>query len=121
MTYINKSDPLDTQLLQQYFELLGREGLQQSLDTFTRLMPSYMSELQSFAAAKREDDFRRQAHKVKGGCRSLGFARLGHAMQYLEKEAWQWNDVEKVLNDAISWLETDRVSAQAWLEEQSAP
>ncbi|RUO29803.1 histidine kinase [Aliidiomarina sedimenti] len=119
MTFINKFESLDEELLSQYHELLGEEGLTQSLDTFARLMPEYIVELERFALAEEEDDFRRQAHKVKGGCRSLGFARLGALMQYLEKDHWQWPEVPALIADARQWLAEDQETARQWLKAKS--
>lgn len=110
---------IDTTLLEQYVSMLGPNGLRESMTTFNELMPSYLDELEIMVAAKDSSSTRRQAHKMKGACRSLGFVRLAQAMEYIEKDAWHWQGVESLL---VSWPEEmnqDTKVAMEWLNANS--
>lgn len=107
---------IDFTLLEQYRDILGEEGLSESLRTFHSLMPVYLQELQEEASRKDEDAFRRQAHKIKGGCRSLGFTRLGAVMQFLERDTWQWGEIEPLLTEWKQHLQVDHEQAVTWLQ-----
>ncbi|MCC5880651.1 MAG: Hpt domain-containing protein [Idiomarina sp.] len=115
MTTISYSESIDFTLLEQYFELLGSEGIRESLTTLQQLMPEYISELEDKAAQQDETGFRRQAHKIKGGCRSLGFARLGKLMEFLERDQWRWDDTLEAIAQWQLWLPEDLQSVQNWL------
>lgn len=106
---------LDTQLLEQYFAVLGAEGLQASLDSFKRFMPNYLSELEAIIALRDSAATRLQAHKMKGACRSLGFAHLAKTMEFIEKSAWLWPDLEVKLAPWLVEMKADIEAAFAWL------
>lgn len=115
MGLISYSEAIDYTLLNQYRDMLGTDGISQSLQTLETLIPSYLSELAALGEAEDEPAFRRQAHKVKGACRSLGFARLGDAMQYLEREHWTWADANAVQTECHAWLKADLDEVKRWL------
>lgn len=118
MSVISYSETIDQELLKQYQELLGSSGLKESLETLKSLMPTYYDELCQYYQAEDESAFRRQAHKMKGACRSLGFARLGEAMAFLEKETWQWQQAAEVMSLWSNWLVDDLAEVEYWLEAQ---
>lgn len=107
---------IDFTLLGQYYDILGKDGLAESLRTFHSLMPGYLNELQEEARVHNEEAFRRQAHKVKGGCRSLGFTRLGTTMQFLERENWDWAEIGALLEDWEKHLQHDYEQVDDWLQ-----
>ncbi len=110
---------IDTTLLEQYVSMLGPNGLRESMTTFNELMPSYIAELETLVAVKDSSSTRRQAHKMKGACRSLGFVRLAKAMEYIEKDAWHWQGVETLLASWPSEMNQDIKTASAWLDMNS--
>lgn len=116
MTLMQNSESINFGLLNQYYELLGKSGLAESVSTLEHLMPDYYAELKQCAEQTDDTGFRRQAHKIKGACRSLGLARLGDIMQVLERDEWSWNDVEKMLAQWELWLEQDINAVKTWLE-----
>lgn len=111
---------IDTTLLEQYVSMLGPNGLRESMTTFNQLMPSYMEELATMVAAKDSSSTRRQAHKMKGACRSLGFVRLAQAMEYIEKDAWHWQGVESLLMSWPDEMNQDIETATEWLNSHSS-
>ncbi|MCC5855715.1 MAG: Hpt domain-containing protein [Idiomarina sp.] len=107
---------IDTSLLDQYKEMLGPNGLEESVLTFRELVPSYVAELETLIAARDETGVRRQGHKMKGACRSLGFIRLANTMEMLEKSDWVWGDAEQVLKEWPPQLAADLEDVEAWLK-----
>ncbi|RUO26478.1 hypothetical protein CWE09_07155 [Aliidiomarina minuta] len=106
---------IDFTLLEQYLDIIGQDGVAESLETFATLMPKYLAELVALYEQRDESGFRRQAHKIKGGCRSLGFVRLGAKMQFLERESWTWQEAKTVIDDWQSGLPSNIQQAQRWL------
>ena len=119
MTLINYSEPINYKLLEQYRELLGKDGVAHSLTTLETLIPDYMAELETLNGTQQEPELRRQAHKVKGACRSLGFVRLGEAMHFLERDSWTWPQVDAVLHQSELWLTDDLEEVKRWLKESN--
>lgn len=118
MALISYSETINYTLLEQYHEMLGSDGIGHSLATLTELLPSYLDELKQRAQAQEEDAFRRQAHKVKGGARSLGFVRIGAAMQFLEQDRWDWEQATSVIDECEQWLSTDVAEVTDWLSQK---
>jgi len=110
---------LDTQLLQQYVDMLGMEGIEESIRSFHSVMPEYIEELETYAVAKDSGGLRKQAHKIKGACRSLGFKRLALQMEYLEKEAWGWAEVSQNLKAWDQQYQNDTNALALWLREKN--
>ncbi|MCH8501355.1 MAG: Hpt domain-containing protein [Aliidiomarina sp.] len=106
MSSANKS-AIDWDLIGQYRSLLGATGLADSVAMLQRVMPQYIDELQTHVASQNEKATRAQAHKMKGSCRSLGLNRVGLVMEWLEKESWQWSDVEETLATWPALFEQD--------------
>lgn len=115
MALISYSESINYTLLEQYRDMLGVDGIAHSLATLTELLPSYLDELKQHAHEHHEEAFRRQAHKVKGGARSLGFVRIGAAMQFLEQDSWDWKQANSVISECEQWLSTDIAEVTAWL------
>lgn len=115
MTSMHNFESIDFTLLSQYHEMLGKSGVTDSLSTLETLMPQYYAELAALAEQRDETAFRRQAHKIKGACRSLGFSRLGEVMQNLERDQWSWAEAGQMLSQWESWLAVDIEQVKAWL------
>ncbi|RUO19556.1 Hpt domain-containing protein [Aliidiomarina haloalkalitolerans] len=88
---------IDWDLINQYRTLLGHDGLNDSIAMLQRVMPDYVVELKAAVVARDERTTRSQAHKIKGSCRSLGLMRVGEVMAWLEKEQWQWQEVDETV------------------------
>ncbi|MGM0525243.1 MAG: Hpt domain-containing protein [Pseudomonadota bacterium] len=114
-----QQEVLDKQLLNQYRESLGDEGLKSTLTTFDQIIQSYAKLLHDAAKQKNEDQLRSQAHKVKGACNSVGLTKLAALMEQLEKESWEWPQAERLL---IEWADSvipHRQQLQQWLDEEA--
>ena len=115
MADLNNHD-IDWQLLQQYREILGESGLQESVKMFTDIAPKYYAELEQHIVQQDEASVRSQAHKLKGSCRSLGFQRLGLTMAFIEKEQWQWQELAAQMQQWLPWFHQDTAIVNAWLQ-----
>lgn len=106
---------IDWALLEQYQQMLGTAGLAESVQMFFTMGPEYFAELTALHQARDEANFRKQAHKLKGSCRSLGFQRLGNAMQRFEKDDWQWQDIGAEIEQWPHHFAADTAIVQEWL------
>lgn len=111
---------IDWVLLEQYRDILGAEGIQESIQMFFTVAPEYFAELNGFYTEQNEAKLRSQAHKLKGSCRSLGFKRLGESMQIIEKDDWQWQDVGNELDQWPHRFATDTAIVNEWLVKQGS-
>jgi|TARA_R100000781_G_scaffold66410_3_gene41947 histidine phosphotransfer protein HptB len=109
-----KSD-IDTELLQQYLDTLGAEGIQATLTTFDGIIQSYAKLLHQAAKERNEDELRKQAHKVKGACSSVGLTALSKTMERVEKEDWEWPVAERLLIEWADAVIPHRQQIDAWL------
>jgi two-component system aerobic respiration control sensor histidine kinase ArcB len=119
MTSGNNAE-IDWVLLEQYRDILGAEGIQESIRMFLQMAPEYFAELTGFYTQQNEAKLRRQAHKLKGSCHSLGFKRLGESMQLIEKEDWQWQDVGHELEQWPHCFAADTTIVNEWLVQQGS-
>lgn len=110
-----KDNQLDTELLQQYVEILGKEGIAASFNTFESMCPEYLVELRGLIQSENDTAIRQCAHKMKGSCRSLGFIRLGQSMEVIEKEQWTNEQLEARVEAWEPMLHEDIAAAKAWL------
>ncbi|TRW50349.1 hypothetical protein FM042_05835 [Aliidiomarina halalkaliphila] len=114
-----KDAQLDTELLQQYVEILGKEGIAASFITFESMCPQYLQELHGLMGLENETAIRQCAHKMKGSCRSLGFIRLGQSMEVIEKEQWTMAQLEARVSAWGPMMHEDIAAAKAWLANQT--
>ncbi|RUO62534.1 Hpt domain-containing protein [Pseudidiomarina insulisalsae] len=106
---------LDKDLLEQYADLMGDDGVQDMYATFADNIGGYLNHLQWLVKARNEAEFRNQAHRVKGACRSMGLTELATTMEYFERGQWQWEEVEKELAQWESDLPLHQHQIEAWL------
>lgn len=108
---------IDTELLQQYVDTLGVEGVNSTLATFDGIIQSYAQLLHQAAKSRNEDELRKQAHKVKGACGSVGLTALSEIMEKVEKEDWEWPVAERLLIEWADAVIPHRRQIDAWLAE----
>ncbi len=106
---------LDENLLNQYHEILGNEGLHEIYTNFSQHIDGYFTELQQCVQAHNEQATRDQAHKIKGACRSIGLRKLAEQMGHIEKEAWHWNEVDALLAQWQTELPLHQHELRHWL------
>ncbi|CAB0151094.1 Aerobic respiration control sensor protein ArcB [Pseudidiomarina piscicola] len=107
---------LDKQLLEQYAELMGDDGVQDMYAAFADNIGGYLNHLQWLVKQRQEQELRNQAHKIKGACRSVGLRQLAQTMEKLERAEWQWQDVEHELAKWEAELPIHQHQIEAWLK-----
>ena len=106
---MSEKSVIDTELLQQYVDSLGVDGLKTTLATFDGVIQEYAKLIHTAAKERKEDELRKQAHKVKGACSSVGLSQLAEMMKRVEKKNGSGRKVERWL---IEWAD-DGYSASA--------
>lgn len=106
---------LDEKLLDQYYELLGKEGVHEMYDIFSDNIGGYVKRLQELVAQRDEKETRSQAHKVKGACRSVGLRQLASQMERVERDEWHWQDVDKLMAQWTQELPLHQHELRHWL------
>lgn len=106
---------LDKELLEQYAELMGDDGVQEMSSTFADNIGGYLDHMQWLLKQRNEKEFRNQAHRIKGACRSVGLRQLADTMERFERESWQWQEVEEELAQWTAELPMHQHQIDAWL------
>jgi two-component system aerobic respiration control sensor histidine kinase ArcB len=106
---------LDEKLLEQYYDLLGKEGVHEMYDIFADNIGGYLKRLKELVQERDEAETRRQAHKVKGACRSVGLSQLASQMERLEREEWHWQDADELMAQWSLELPLHQHELRHWL------
>lgn len=106
---------IDEKLLQQYYDLLGAEGVGEMYETFADNIGGYLELMQHLVAQRDETETRRQAHKLKGACRSVGLHELASEMELIERQPWQWEELEKRLDAWAKQQPQHQAELKRWL------
>lgn len=106
---------LDEKLLEQYYELIGKEGVQEMYQTFADNIGGYLEQLQRLIKQRDEAETRRQAHKLKGACRSVGLRQLASQMELLEREQWRWQQADDIIAQWATELPMHQGELRSWL------
>lgn len=73
---LHKADAvLDTDMLEQYIELVGPKLINDGLAVFEKMMPGYMSVLESNLTARDQKGLSKR-HKIKGAAGSIGLRHI---------------------------------------------
>lgn len=107
---------LDETLLEQFLELLGPPGVQEMYATFDDNISGYIDHMQDVVVKRNEEETRRQAHRIKGACRSVGLSQLALAMEHLERGAWEWDEVDDVLEQWVLEVPLHQHQLKRWLK-----
>ncbi len=107
---------LDKDLLEQYADLMGDEGMQDMYATFADNIGGYLDHLQWLVKERKEQEVRNQAHRVKGACRSMGLVELARVMEKLERQQWSWEEVEEELVQWEKDLPAHQHQIETWLK-----
>jgi len=97
---------LDTDMLEQYIELVGPVLIQQSLEMFEQMMPDYLEVLDSNMMARDQKGIAEEGHKIKGAAGSVGLVhlqQLAKQIQSPELPAW-WDNVQEWIDELkLEW------------------
>ncbi|MES1764578.1 aerobic respiration two-component sensor histidine kinase ArcB [Escherichia coli] len=108
---------LDIPMLEQYLELVGPKLITDGLAVFERMMPGYVSVLESNLTAQDKKGIVEEGHKIKGAAGSVGLRhlqQLGQQIQSPDLPAWEDNVGEWIEEMKEEWRHDVEV-LKAWL------
>lgn len=106
---------IDERLLTQYADLMGSAGVADMLTTFDENVGGYLDHIQWLVKQRDEAGIRSQAHKLKGACRSVGLRELSNVMERIERDSWNWQELELLLAQWKQELPMHQQQLQRWL------
>lgn len=108
---------LDIPMLEQYLELVGPKLITDGLAVFERMMPGYVSVLESNLTAQDKKGIVEEGHKIKGAAGSVGLRhlqQLGQQIQSPDLPAWEDNVGEWIEEMKEEWHHDVEV-LKAWV------
>lgn len=108
---------LDISMLEQYLELVGPKLITDGLAVFERMMPGYVSVLESNLTAQDKKGIVEEGHKIKGAAGSVGLRhlqQLGQQIQSPDLPAWEDNVGEWIEEMKEEWRHDVEV-LKAWV------
>ncbi|EFP2221349.1 aerobic respiration two-component sensor histidine kinase ArcB [Escherichia coli] len=108
---------LDIPMLEQYLELVGPKLITDGLAVFEKMMPGYVSVLESNLTAQDKKGIVEEGHKIKGAAGSVGLRhlqQLGQQIQSPDLPAWEDNVGEWIEEMKEEWRHDIEV-LKAWV------
>ncbi|EGZ3644355.1 aerobic respiration two-component sensor histidine kinase ArcB [Escherichia coli] len=108
---------LDIPMLEQYLELVGPKLITDGLAVFEKMMPGYVSMLESNLTAQDKKGIVEEGHKIKGAAGSVGLRhlqQLGQQIQSPDLPAWEDNVGEWIEEMKEEWRHDVEV-LKAWV------
>ncbi|TKU77739.1 aerobic respiration two-component sensor histidine kinase ArcB [Citrobacter sp. TBCS-14] len=108
---------LDIPMLEQYLELVGPKLITDGLAVFEKMMPGYLSVLESNLTARDKKGVVEEGHKIKGAAGSVGLRhlqQLGQQIQSPDLPAWEDNVGEWIEEMKQEW-QHDVAVLRAWV------
>ena len=108
---------LDVAMLEQYLELVGPKLITDGLAVFERMMPGYVSVLESNLTARDQKGIVEEGHKIKGAAGSIGLRhlqQLGQQIQSPDLPAW-WDNVGEWIEEMKQEWQHDVAVLKAWV------
>ncbi|EGI6810066.1 aerobic respiration two-component sensor histidine kinase ArcB [Escherichia coli] len=108
---------LDIPMLEQYLELVGPKLITDGVAVFEKMMPGYVSVLESNLTAQDKKGIVEEGHKIKGAAGSVGLRhlqQLGQQIQSPDLPAWEDNVGEWIEEMKEEWRHDVEV-LKAWV------
>ncbi|MEQ1974323.1 aerobic respiration two-component sensor histidine kinase ArcB [Xenorhabdus sp. SGI240] len=108
---------LDTEMLNQYIELVGPQMITDNLVIFETMMPNYLALLDSNMTARDQKGITEEAHKIKGAAGSVGLRHLQQLAQQIQSPdlpAW-WDNVQEWVDELKLEWKQDIEILRNWL------
>lgn len=109
----------DLPMLEQYMELVGPKLILDGLTMFEKMMPGYLSVLESNLTAKDQKGIVEEGHKIKGAAGSVGLRHLQQLAQQIQSPdlpAW-WDNVGEWVEELKQEWPHDVAALRAWVSE----
>ncbi|MDO6704818.1 aerobic respiration two-component sensor histidine kinase ArcB [Photobacterium sp. 1_MG-2023] len=116
------SQLLDFEMLSSYVDIVGTKPVFDSIEMFEKMMPEYLSILDTNMTAKDKDGIKFEAHKIKGAAGSIGLKRIQQVAQKAqspELPAW-WENIEDWVDEIKNSYQNDLNLLKGWLESKAA-
>ncbi|HKN02357.1 MAG TPA: aerobic respiration two-component sensor histidine kinase ArcB [Buttiauxella sp.] len=97
---------LDIPMLEQYMDLVGPKLITDGLAMFEKMMPGYLSVLDSNMTARDQKGIVEEGHKIKGAAGSVGLRHLQQIAQQIQSPdlpAWSENVGEWIEELKLEW------------------
>ncbi|MDX7997983.1 aerobic respiration two-component sensor histidine kinase ArcB [Xenorhabdus sp. Reich] len=110
---------LDTEMLNQYIELVGPKMIVDNLALFETMMPNYLALLDLNMTARDQKGITEEAHKIKGAAGSVGLRHLQQLAQQIQSPdlpAW-WDNVQEWVDELNSEWKNDTETLRNWLSD----
>ena len=108
---------LDIPMLEQYMDLVGPKLITDGLAMFEKMMPGYLSVLDSNMTARDQKGVVEEGHKIKGASGSIGLRHLQQVAQQIQSPdlpAWSENVGEWIEELKQEW-QHDVDVLKAWV------
>ncbi|WP_312318459.1 aerobic respiration two-component sensor histidine kinase ArcB [Atlantibacter hermannii] len=108
---------LDVAMLEQYIELVGPKLITDGLAVFEKMMPGYLSILDSNLTARDQKGIVEEGHKIKGAAGSVGLRHLQQVAQQIQSPdlpAW-WDNVGEWIEELKQEWQNDVAVLKAWV------
>lgn len=108
---------LDVAMLEQYMELVGPKLITDGLAVFEKMMPGYLSVLDSNLTARDQKGIVEEGHKIKGAAGSIGLRHLQQVAQQIQSPdlpAW-WDNVSEWIEELKQEWQNDVAVLKAWV------
>ena len=109
----------DLPMLEQYMELVGPKLILDGLAMFEKMMPGYLSVLESNLTARDQKGIVEEGHKIKGAAGSVGLRHLQQLAQQIQSPdlpAW-WDNVGEWVEELKQEWPQDVAALKAWVSE----
>ncbi|PUV28233.1 aerobic respiration two-component sensor histidine kinase ArcB [Cronobacter sakazakii] len=108
---------LDLPMLEQYLELVGPKLITDGLAMFEKMMPGYLSVLESNLTARDQKGIVEEGHKIKGAAGAVGLHHLQQLAQKIQSPdlpAW-WDNVGEWIEELKQEWQHDVGALKAWV------
>ncbi|EMA8634157.1 aerobic respiration two-component sensor histidine kinase ArcB [Cronobacter sakazakii] len=108
---------LDLPMLEQYLELVGPKLITDGLAMFEKMMPGYLSVLESNLTARDQKGIVEEGHKIKGAAGAVGLRHLQQLAQKIQSPdlpAW-WDNVGEWIEELKQEWQHDVGALKAWI------
>ncbi|KEA53792.1 aerobic respiration control sensor protein ArcB [Mangrovibacter sp. MFB070] len=108
---------LDLPMLEQYMELVGPKLIRDGLAMFEKMMPGYLSVLESNWTARDQKGIVDEGHKIKGAAGSVGLRHIQQLAQQVQSPdlpAW-WDNAGEWIEEIRHEWRNDIAALEKWV------
>lgn len=107
---------LDTELLNGYFESLGKEMLAQMFTLYREKSPLYMQTIADAIESGSQNNWHESCHKMKGAASSAGLCYIQQHLKIMESEKGSSSKKQLQLAELYKINSQSMCAFEAWLD-----